>query len=154
MRLFISGLVYDKGRSGISEYLRSMTRALAGNNDVTIALLKSDRANFPAHIKGLKKVYHNRIQIFCHELRMHLPDQLQFKTPDGGYFVWVKFPKDIDTNAFRKPARKQNVDFHPGSLFSHKKELQNYMRLSFAFYEEEALIKGARRLGRVIREHI
>jgi len=107
-----------------------------------------------ANIKRLKKVYHERIQIFCHELRMQLPDQIQFKTPSGGYFVWVKFPKDIDTNSFRKSAQKQKVDFLPGSLFSHKKELQNYLRLSFALYEEDALIQGARRLGKVIREHI
>lgn len=106
-----------------------------------------------AHIKTLKKVYQKRIKIFCDELRLQLPDQIQCKTPDGGYFVWVKFPKDIDTHAFRKSAQKQKVDFHPGSLFSYKKKLRNYMRLSFAFYEEEVLIQGARRLGKVIREH-
>jgi len=107
-----------------------------------------------AHIKRLKKIYHERIRIFCHELRMQLPDPVQFKVPCGGYFVWVKFPEDVDTNSFRKFAQKQNVDFLPGSLFSHKKELQNYLRLSFARYEEDALIEGARRLGKVIREHI
>ncbi|NOX34142.1 MAG: hypothetical protein GXP56_10475 [Deltaproteobacteria bacterium] len=51
------------------------------------------------------------------------------------------------------PARKQNVGFYPGSLFSHKKELKNYMRLSFAFYDDKILAEGARRLGKVIFEH-
>jgi len=104
------------------------------------------------HIQHLKNVYHHRIKIFCNQLRRHLPDQAVFKVPEGGYFIWVRFPDGIDTKSFRKAARKQNVDFYPGSLFSHKKELKNYMRLSFAFYDDKILAEGARRLGKVISD--
>jgi DNA-binding transcriptional MocR family regulator len=44
------------------------------------------------------------------------------------------------------------VDFNHGALFSYKKGLKNCMRLSFAFYDEEVLSEGARRLGKVISE--
>jgi len=87
-------------------------------------------------------------------LRIHLPDQAVFKVPKGGYFIWVRLPDNIDTISFRQAAQKQNVDFHPGVVFSHKKGLNNYMRLSFAFYDEEVLVEGARRLGKVISENI
>ncbi|WP_457552933.1 aminotransferase-like domain-containing protein [Desulfobacula sp.] len=105
------------------------------------------------HIKRLKTIYSQRIKIFCTQLRMYLPDQAVFKVPKGGYFIWVKFPDSIDTNDFRKAAQEQNVDFYPGSFFSYKKGLKNYMRLSFAFYDEEFLAEGARRLGKVIMEN-
>ena len=105
------------------------------------------------HIQRLKKVYRQRIKSFCDQLRMHLPEQALFKVPTGGYFVWVKLPDGIDTNSFRKAANQQNVDFYPGTFFSHEKRLKNYMRLSFAFYDEDVLAEGARRLGKVILEN-
>ncbi|MCP3873402.1 MAG: PLP-dependent aminotransferase family protein [Desulfobacteraceae bacterium] len=106
------------------------------------------------HIQRLKTVYRKRIDIFCNQLKESLPDQIEFKIPKGGYFVWLKFPEDIDTNSFRKKAQKQHVDFYPGMLFSHKKELKNYMRLSFAFYDQPVLIEGAHRFGKVISSYL
>jgi 2-aminoadipate transaminase len=107
-----------------------------------------------ANIQHLKKIYSQRITVFCDELQTHLPRQASFKVPEGGYFVWVRFPDDIDTKSFRKSAQKQNVDFHSGSLFSCKKGLKNYMRLCFSFYDEQVLAQGARRLGKVFSDQL
>jgi len=60
----------------------------------------------------------------------------------------------MDTKSLRQEARKHNVDFHQGSLFSHNKELKNYLRLAFALYDEDVLAEGARRLGKVILENL
>ena len=78
----------------------------------------------------------------------------KFKIPKGGYFIWVKLPDNVDTQSLRQAAQKQNVDFNHGALSSHKKGLKNYIRLSFAFYDEDVLAKGARRLGKVILENL
>ncbi len=107
-----------------------------------------------ANIQHLKNVYRQRIKIFCDQLRIHLPNQAVFEVPGGGYFIWVRLPNNIDTNSFRQEAQKQNVDFHPGAVFSHKKGLKNYMRLSFAFYDGDELAEGACRLGKVISENL
>ncbi len=113
------------------------------NSAICLGFLKT-------HIQKLKIVYRQRIEIFCDHLRKYLPDEAVFKIPEGGYFIWVKFPDYVDTNTFREAAREQNVDFHPGSLFSHRNELKNYMRLSFAFYDDKILAEGAQRLGKVV----
>lgn len=117
------------------------------NSTIGLGFLKT-------HIQRLKNIYRQRITIFCDELRIHLPDQAVFTVPAGGYFIWVKFPVNIDTRSFREAARQQNVDFYPGPLFSNTKSLKNYMRLSFAFYDDERLAQGARRLGKVISENL
>ena len=113
------------------------------NSAINLGLLKT-------HIQRLKNVYRQRIETFCNQLQKELTDQAVFQVPKGGYFIWVRLPDGIDTKAFRKDARKQNVDFFQGALFSHKKGLKNYMRLSFSFYDEKILAQGARRLGKVI----
>ena len=113
------------------------------NSVISLGFLKT-------HIQHLRNVYRQRIEIFCDQLKKYLPDQVMFKVSKGGYFIWVEFPKGVDTNSFRKDAQKQNVDFYPGTLFSHNKGLKNYLRLSFAFYDEKVLTEGARRLGKII----
>ena len=117
------------------------------NSVISLGLLNT-------HIQRLKKVYAQRLEIFCHQLRMNLPKQAEFKIPKGGYFIWVKLPDNMDAQSLRKAAQKQNVDFNHGALFSHKKGLKNYIRLSFAFYDEEVLAEGAQRLGKVILENL
>lgn len=106
-----------------------------------------------ANIQRLNQVYSARSQLLCQELEQVLPDSVTFKRPRGGYFIWLKFPDDLDTQALRKIAQKALVDFFPGPCFSPEKKLNNYMRLSFAFYGDDKLIEGAQRLGRVIRRH-
>jgi len=45
--IFISGLVYDNGKSGIAEYTNNITQSLCCNNKVTLALLQKDVDGFP-----------------------------------------------------------------------------------------------------------
>ena len=103
-----------------------------------------------AHINHLKKVYTHRAKILCRKLREELPDTVLFQVPKGGYFVWLEFPHGIDTNDLRKTAQKQKIDFFPGSFFSPSQGLLSHMRLCFAFYGDDRLVEGVRRLGRVI----
>jgi len=117
------------------------------NSVISLGFLKT-------HIQRLRNVYRQRIEIFCDQLKKYLPDQVMFKVPKGGYFIWVKFLDGVDTNTFRKETQKQNVDFYPGNFFSHQKELKNYMRLCFSFYDEKILAEGARRLGKVISDNL
>lgn len=106
------------------------------------------------HIQHLKSVYSRRINTFCSELRAYLPASARFSIPTGGYFIWVRLPDGTDTRALRQAARKQNVDFHPGYLFSHQKGCASFMRLSFALYDEPLLCEGARRLGKVVSDFL
>ncbi len=102
------------------------------------------------NINKLNKIYSHRMIVLCDRLKKHLPDTIAFHKPEGGYFVWVKFPNEFDTNALRKKTLKQNLDFFPGPMFSHEKRLHNYIRLAFCLYDEKMIIKGVKRLGNVV----
>jgi len=143
------GLVKKMAKSGLMVSgggLNPFTSEIV-NSVISLGFLKT-------HIQHLKNVYSRRIEITCGQLYKHLPDQVIFTIPKGGYFIWVRFPDGVDTNAFRKEAQKQNVDFFPGSFFSHTKDSKNYLRLSFAFYDDKVLVEGVRRLGKVISDQL
>ena len=107
-----------------------------------------------SHISTLKNTYRQRIEVFCSHINKCFPRQVVFQTPSGGYFIWVKLPDQVDTKSLRQDAQKNNVDFLPGSYFSTKNRLTNYLRLSFSFYPSEMLIEGAERLSEIIYSHL
>ncbi len=102
------------------------------------------------NIQKLNKVYNHRMTVLYEQLKKQLPDTITYQKPEGGYFIWVKFPRGVDTESLRKKAKKQNVDFFPGVMFSHEKGLENYMRLAFCFYDEKQIIQGVKRLWKAI----
>ena len=97
------------------------------------------------HIHKLKETYRARSIVLDATLRQHLPD-LRYQTPRGGYFLWLRLPDHINAKVLRKKAAAFQVDFRPGTLFSSRNGLENYMRLCFIHYEEEQIKEGVLRL--------
>ncbi len=97
------------------------------------------------HLEFLKKTYKERSRALVQALREH-----SFTVSDvaGGYFVWLKLSQD--THKLQQKAQANKVDFKPGYLFSSQGELKNCLRLCFAFYPEDKLIEGVKRLAGVL----
>ena len=102
------------------------------------------------YLNFLRKTYHNRMVTLTKALRRHIP-ALTFTDPHGGYFIWSCLPGGTDTESLLAAARKHKVGFQTGIKFSSSRGLSNYLRLCFAFYEEEILMKGVERLSHIIR---
>ena len=80
-------------------------------------------------------------------LRKYLPDTVSFALPEGGYFFWLNFGPDVDTEALLPLAREAGVSYLPGQRFSATRTIPNALRLSFALYESECLVQGVQRLA-------
>lgn len=102
------------------------------------------------HLAYLKKVYRLRSQSLSTALSDLLPPSVAFTEPGGGFFIWLRLPDGVDTEALRVAARQQGVNFQPGTRFSSRSGLQNYLRLSFVYYDSDELREGAQRLASVL----
>ncbi len=105
-------------------------------------------------LSHLKEVYQQRKNALNTSLRKNLPDSVSFIEPDGGFFTWLQLPQHVDTEKLIPEAHKHDVSFAPGSFFSPRRNLKNYMRLSFAYYEEPELKEGAKRLAAAIKRQL
>ncbi len=141
----------------IKKFSRSgLLQSGGGVNPFTSAIVEQvvREGSLADHIAGLRNVYRRRAEVLCRELKRVLPPSARFDPPRGGYFVWIKFPEDVDCKALRQTVQKCDVDFFPGSYFSTDRQFSSYMRLSFALYDEKTLIKGVSRLGRALKQAI
>jgi 2-aminoadipate transaminase len=97
----------------------------------------------------LKAIYQERSTALSAALRRHVP-AASFAEPGGGFFIWLRLPEEQKTQEILVRARQNEVSFQPGVKFSSAQGLQNYLRLSFAYYETAQLIEGVNRLAQVI----
>jgi DNA-binding transcriptional MocR family regulator len=139
-RLVHSGLLDSGG--GLNPFTSAMVRS-------AIELGIQDE-----HLAHLKTIYRRRIVTMCTALRQHLPASVTFTEPDGGFFVWLRLPEDIDAEALFDDACRHNVGFEPGISFSSRQGLRNYARLSFAYYDTAEIEEGVERLAQVIDKRL
>ncbi|MBW2228584.1 MAG: PLP-dependent aminotransferase family protein, partial [Deltaproteobacteria bacterium] len=105
------------------------------------------------HLSNLKTVYGHRMVFLSAALRRHLGSFASFSKPNGGFFIWLRLPEQIDAEALLSEARQHNVGFQPGIKFSSRQSLKNYVRLCFSFYDTPELEAAAGRLADVLRNH-
>jgi 2-aminoadipate transaminase len=136
-RLIQGGLLYSGGG------LNPFTSAIVAS---ALELGLQDK-----HLEYLKKTYQQRSIALSAALTQHMPNCVSFDEPKGGFFIWLRFPDEIDTQQLLKNALEEDVEFALGSDFSCDQASRNYARLSFSFYNEEKLTIGVQRLAVAVR---
>ena len=118
-----------------------------GMNPFTSAVVRSviESGGLENNIGKLRHIYQNQVAAMDEALRLHLPDAV-YKVPQGGYFFWVRLNDRVNASELRKKVSTFKVDFRPGTLFSSRNGLENYMRLCFIHYEAEDIQEGILRL--------
>ena len=123
-----------------------------GLNPFTSALvaLLLEQGQQEQHLEELRQVYRRRIVALDRALQQQLGEQIRYTVPEGGYFFWLQLPDSLDSEQLLAQAARCKVAFRPGSRFSSRRALGNFLRLSFAFYEPESLQEGIHRLQRAL----
>nr|XP_040227128.2 uncharacterized protein LOC120952078 [Anopheles coluzzii] len=99
--------------------------------------------------------YAARLDAMAETLQAHLPAGCSFRKPNGGYFVWIRFPSHIDCAEFNRYClEKYRVSAIPGVRFSFAKEARHFLRLTFAFHEPDYLRRSVRTLCEAAREYL
>jgi len=127
-----------------------------GLNPFTSAVVRSaiEMGLQQSQLETLRATYTERNGALCNALKECLPESVRFIEPDGGFFIWLVFPENVDTQRMLIEARQKNVGFLPGVKFSSRSGLNNYARLSFSYFDVPELEEGARRLAEVFKAHM
>lgn len=110
------------------------------------------RNNFiDSHIHTIRRVYSERRDVMLRAMEEHFPEGVTWTRPDGGLFLWVMLPEEIDTTELLKTAIEHKVAFVPGRSFHPHGDGMNTMRLNFSYCKPEVINEGIKRLGEVLR---
>jgi DNA-binding transcriptional MocR family regulator len=101
-------------------------------------------------IETVKQALRERAQTLCHALEQELPDA-RFVAPQGGYFLWVDLPRDVDVATLFTAAARRDVQFVKGSDFVLDGG-NSSLRLAYSGVKPEEIEEGVKRLADAYRE--
>jgi 2-aminoadipate transaminase len=102
------------------------------------------------HIKVIRQVYSERRDVMLNALKKYMPPGVSWTHPEGGLFLWVTLPEQMDASALLPAAVKQKVAFVPGGPFHPDGGGVNTMRLNFSNATPEKIEEAILRLSHVI----
>ena len=85
-------------------------------------------------------------------LEQELPASARFTRPQGGLFLWVELPPNVNARELLQRCLERGVVFVPGGSFFPDGGHENTIRLNYSNMPEERIAEGMRRLGAAVRE--
>ncbi|MDF3085227.1 aminotransferase-like domain-containing protein [Burkholderia sola] len=106
------------------------------------------------HIPTIRALYSAQCDAMLGALTRHMPEGVTWNRPEGGMFIWVNLPAQIDSMKLLAAAVDNHVAFVPGAPFFAENAQQNTLRLSFVTVPPEKIEEGVARLGKLLRERL
>jgi len=112
-----------------------------------------DDYDFEANVEKLIQLYRVRRDVMIEMLEKNLPQNVTFTHPQGGLFLWVQLPEDIDASELLQDCLKKKVAFIPGESFFPNGGGKNTFRLNYSNMDEMNIREGIKRLIQAIIEY-
>ena len=113
-----------------------------------------DDYSLDEHIEKIIAVYKTRRNLMIDTMKKTFPSEAKYIIPEGGLFIWVELPEHIDTKELMVKAVADNVAFVPGGSFFPNSDTRNTMRLNFSNMNEENIVEGITRLGKLLNNEL
>lgn len=94
--------------------------------------------------------YRSRAAALVEGLQEHMPSDVRWTNPTGGFFTWLNIDRDIDTESLLQRGIDDGIVFIPGTSFFADGQGTNTIRLAYSLTSEQDLREGARRLASVL----
>ncbi len=110
---------------------------------------------FRPHITGIRKFYQPKLNLMLEELEKNMPSEVKWTHPEGGMFVWVYLPENLNADELFNKAIENKVAFIPGSKFyPSNQEVYHELRLNFSYPSLEEIRVGIKRLAEIIKKEL
>jgi DNA-binding transcriptional MocR family regulator len=110
---------------------------------------------YDQHLGRLRAAYGAKARVLLAALGRHMPQGVAWSQPEGGMFVWVSLPDDMDGKALLARAlAEERIAFVPGAPFFAEAPENNTLRLSYSLPTDDQIETGVERLARLIRSAV
>lgn len=109
--------------------------------------------HFSEHVQTVRRGLKEKYEVMAAALHREFAGAVEFVVPDGGMFLWVRFPESFDVRQLIEPARRRNVAFNAGPEWSALPDRgAPYARLCFALPSKQEIEEGIRELAQAYFE--
>ncbi len=108
------------------------------------------------HLEKIRAIYRVKRNAMVSALEKYMPkdEGITWTNPEGGLFLWMRLPEEIDTEKMFPRALESKVAYVIGNAFYVDGRGRNEMRLSFSLGTPERIEEGIKRLAKVVRQEL
>ncbi|HPD94680.1 MAG: PLP-dependent aminotransferase family protein [Bacteroidales bacterium] len=110
-----------------------------------------EKGYFDENLGKINKMYKEKRDAMVAAFHKYMPEGVKWTEPEGGLFLFMTLPQDIDAEDLFKVAIEENVAFVPGTSFYCNGKGKNTLRLNFSYMSKEKNEEGAHRLANAIK---
>jgi 2-aminoadipate transaminase len=97
-----------------------------------------------------RALYRRKSERMLAALARAMPPGVRWTRPRGGFFSWLTFADDTDSEELARAAAERGVAVVPGTLFFPDGRGRDNVRLSFSMVDEAVVDEGIDRLASLI----
>ena len=114
------------------------------------ALAEFCPSQFDSHVDKLRQVLKGKCETMVAALEEEFGASAEFAAPNGGIFIWVTLPDQVDTDKLSQIAGAQGVAINPGSEWSADPDSGRHrMRLCFGNASQKSIRNGIVKLAEI-----
>ena len=106
-----------------------------------------DRGGFERHLRQLRLVLAAQQALALRLIAKHFPKGSRVTHPEGGYFLWLELPRQVDALQLQRLALMQHISLAPGHLFSADARFQNFVRLNYGYPDDARFAAAVQTVG-------
>lgn len=103
------------------------------------------------HVASLISLYKEKRDLMLSCMEKHFPDGVTWTRPQGGFFVWVTFPKGMNARDVLLKAIERKVAYVDGAGFFVNGNGKNTARFAFSEACPEKIERGMEILGEILQ---
>jgi len=151
---------YRLGWVAAGRYTRQIQRlklstSLATTVPVQIALAEYlKHGAYENHLRQLRGKLVEQEATLVAAVERYLPNDIRLAPPQGGYFLWLELPKQVDALLLHQQALTRGISIAPGPIFSAKREFSHHLRLNFGHPDSASQQEAMATLGELIVDQL
>ena len=132
-----------------------LSMSLATTIPVQIALADYlKQGGYENHLRHLRQALARQEAELVSAIERYFPVGTRLARPQGGYFLWLELPRQVDTLLLHQQALELGISIAPGPIFSAQREFGHYLRLNFGHPDSPRRQAAMATLGELIARQL
>lgn len=132
-----------------------LSMSLATTIPVQIALADYlKQGGYENHLRHLRQALAKQEAELVSAIERYFPVGTRLARPQGGYFLWLELPRQVDTLLLHQQALELGISIAPGPIFSAQREFGHYLRLNFGHPDSPRQQAAMATLGELIARQL
>lgn len=106
--------------------------------------------SFDRHLRSLRQALARQQAVAIRAIEQYFPAGTKITRPEGGYFVWVELPADIDALSIHRQAVQRGIGIAPGHLFSADHRYCHHLRINHGYPGDLRTESSFKVLGEIV----